>query len=76
MQLVQLAQAARYTSQYELANDSYRAALKLQPSLTEIGVEWADLFSRKYASELAAQTLEESSRSIRTIPTHTPRWRA
>jgi len=58
-QLVQLAEAARYTSQYELANDSYRAALKLQPSLTEVGVEWADLFSQKYASELAAQTLED-----------------
>ena len=59
MQLFQLAQAARYTSQYELANDSYRAALKLNPKLTDIGVHWADLFSRKYASELAAQTLEE-----------------
>ena len=59
MQLYQLAEAARYTSQYELANDSYRAALKLQPQLTQIGVDWADLFSRKYASELAAQTLEE-----------------
>ena len=57
--LYQLAEAARYTSQYELANDSYRAALKLQPSLTEAGVRWADLFSQKYASELAGQTLEE-----------------
>jgi cellulose synthase operon protein C len=59
IQLFQLAQAARYTSQFELANDSYRAALKLKPALTDIGVHWADLFSRKYASELAAQTLEE-----------------
>jgi tetratricopeptide (TPR) repeat protein len=59
MQLYQLAVAADYTSQYELANDSYRAALKLDPRLTDIGVRWADLFSRKYASELAAQTLEE-----------------
>jgi hypothetical protein len=57
--LYQLAEAARYTSQYELANDSYRAALKLQPTLTEAGVRWADLFSQKYSSELAAQTLEE-----------------
>jgi len=54
-----LAEAAKYTSQYELANDSYRAALKLKPQLTDVGVQWADLFSRKYASELAAQTLEE-----------------
>jgi tetratricopeptide (TPR) repeat protein len=58
-QLVQLAQAARYTGNFELANDSYRAALKLQPQLTDAGVEWADLFSQKYAAELAAQTLEE-----------------
>ncbi|HEX5061102.1 MAG TPA: tetratricopeptide repeat protein [Kofleriaceae bacterium] len=59
LQLFQLAEAAKFTSQYELANDSYRAALKLNPKLTDIGVEWADLFSRKYASELAGQTLEE-----------------
>ncbi len=59
VQLVLLAQAAKYTEQYELANDSYRAALKLDPKLTDVGVYWADLFSRKYASELAAQTLEE-----------------
>jgi predicted Zn-dependent protease len=74
LHLFQLAQAAKFTSQYELANDSYRAALKLltappakvQAKMAtlrhhhaEIGVMWADLFSRKYASELAAQTLEE-----------------
>ncbi|HTL34095.1 MAG TPA: tetratricopeptide repeat protein [Kofleriaceae bacterium] len=59
MQLYQLAIAAHYTSQFELANDSYRAALKVNPKLAVIGVRWADLFSRKYASELAAQTLEE-----------------
>jgi Flp pilus assembly protein TadD len=58
-QLVQLAEAAKYTENYELANDSYRAALKGQPQLTDAGVEWADLFSQKYAAELAAQTLEE-----------------
>ena len=74
IQLFQLAQAAKYTAQFELANDSYRAALKLlnapppaqkaklaplKHHSAEIGVHWADLFSRKYASELAAQTLEE-----------------
>ncbi len=74
MHLYQLAQAGRYTSQYELANDSYRASLNLLNAApdnlkakvapfkhrgAEIGVEWADLFSRKYASELAEQTLEE-----------------
>ena len=52
-------EAARFTSQYELANDSFRAAQKLRPQMTQIGVDWADLFSRKYASELAEQTLEE-----------------
>jgi tetratricopeptide (TPR) repeat protein len=67
VQLFQLAEAARYTSQYELANDSYRAALKLDPRLTDAGVEWADLFSQKYASELAAQTLEEV---FKVNPTH------
>jgi cellulose synthase operon protein C len=74
LSLFQLAQAAKFTSQYELANDSYRAALKLLTAPpanvkakmaallhhhAEIGVLWADLFSRKYANELAAQTLEE-----------------
>jgi predicted Zn-dependent protease len=59
LQLFQLAQAARYTSQYELANDSYRAAIKLDPKLADAGVQWADLFSQKYAAELAGQTLEE-----------------
>jgi len=58
-QLFQLAEAARYTGQYELANDSYRAALKIRPQLVEAGIAWADLFSQKYASELAAQTIEE-----------------
>lgn len=58
-QLYELAEAARYTGQHELANDSYRAALRIQPQWAEVGVAWADLFARKYASELAAQTLEE-----------------
>ena len=58
-QLYELAEAARYTGQYELANDSYRAALKLQPQLTAAGISWADLFSQKYAAELAGQTIEE-----------------
>jgi len=57
--LFQLAEAARYTSQFELANDSYRAALKIKPQLIDAGLAWADLFSRKYASELAEQTIEE-----------------
>jgi tetratricopeptide (TPR) repeat protein len=58
-QLYYLAEAARLTSQYELANDSYREAVKLQPQLTQAGIAWADLFLQKYASELAEQTVEE-----------------
>jgi cellulose synthase operon protein C len=72
--LYQLAEAGKQTAQFELANDSYRAALKLlgappanlvakieplKALSAQIGVDWADLFSRKYASELAEQTLEE-----------------
>ncbi len=59
IQLVQLAVAARYTSQFELANDSFNAALKAQPQLTDAGVEWADLFLQKYSAPVAEQTLEE-----------------
>jgi tetratricopeptide (TPR) repeat protein len=59
IQLYQLAEAARFTGQFELANDSYRAALKIQPQLSDAGIAWADLFSRKYAAEPAAATLEE-----------------
>jgi Tfp pilus assembly protein PilF len=59
-QLLELATAARYTSLYDLAGDSYRAALKYKPELTEAGLGWADLFLQKYAAQLAEQTLEEN----------------
>ncbi len=58
-QLVQLAIAARQTSQFQLANDAFREAVKLRPQLTDAGVEWADLFLQKYAAAQAEQTLEE-----------------
>jgi len=58
-QTYQLALAARYTSQYALANDAFRETLKLRPQLTEAGIDWADLFLEKYAAQLAEQTLEE-----------------
>ncbi len=54
-----LATAARYTAQHKLANDSYRAVMKIEPSRTAAGVAWADLFNEKYSSEVAEQTLEE-----------------
>ena len=57
--LVHLAVAARYSGQFQLSNDAFREALQIQPQLTDAGVEWADLFSQKYASGYAEQTLEE-----------------
>jgi tetratricopeptide (TPR) repeat protein len=58
-EVLDLAQAAQYTSQYQLANDSYREVVKLAPQDSRAGVAWAKLFSQKYASELAEQTLED-----------------
>ncbi|MBP6632262.1 MAG: tetratricopeptide repeat protein [Kofleriaceae bacterium] len=54
-----LAEAARVTAQFQLANDSYREATKLDPGLTEAAIAWADLFLQKYSPELAEQTIEE-----------------
>ena len=59
IQTYQLAVAARYTSQFQLANDAFRETLKLSPQLTAAGIAWADLFLEKYAAQLAEQTLEE-----------------
>ncbi|MGH9888665.1 MAG: peptidase MA family metallohydrolase, partial [bacterium] len=59
VQTHQLAIAARYTSQFQLANDAFRETLKLSPQMTAAGVAWADLFLEKYAAQLAEQTLEE-----------------
>jgi cellulose synthase operon protein C len=58
-QLFYLAEAARYTEQFQFANDSYREAASLAPTDVRTGVAWAYLFLQKYASELAEQTLEE-----------------
>ena len=57
--LIQLAIAARYTANFQLSNDAFREAMKLNPQLTDAGVEWADLFLQKYAAPLAEQTLED-----------------
>lgn len=59
IQTYQLAIAARYTSQYQLANDAFRETVKLRPQMTYAGVAWADLFLDKYAADPAGQTLEE-----------------
>ncbi len=58
-EMYQLAEAARYTSQYKLANDAFREVVKLRPQMTDAGIEWADLFLQKYAAPLAEQTLED-----------------
>lgn len=55
----QLAVAAHYTSEYQLANSAFRETLKLRPQMTDAGIAWADLFLEKYAAQLAEQTLEE-----------------
>jgi tetratricopeptide (TPR) repeat protein len=57
--MIYLAEAARHTGQYKLANDAFREAIKLRPQLTDAGVTWADLFLQKYAAQLAEQTLED-----------------
>ncbi len=57
--MIQLAEAAKHTGQYKLANDAYREAVKLDPRQTDAGVAWADLFLQKYAAQLAEQTLED-----------------
>jgi tetratricopeptide (TPR) repeat protein len=58
-EMYELAEAARYTSQYKLANDAFREVVKLRPQMTDAGIEWADLFLQKYAAPLAEQTLED-----------------
>ncbi len=57
--MIQLAEAAKHTGQYKLANDAYREAVKLDPKQTDAGVAWSDLFLQKYAAQLAEQTLED-----------------
>jgi tetratricopeptide (TPR) repeat protein len=58
-ELFYLAETARHAGEYKLANDSYDAAIDARPTFTRAGVQWAYLFGQKYASDLAAQTLEE-----------------
>ncbi len=58
-QMFQLAVAARNTENYHLSNDAFREAVRNGPQLTDVGVQWADLFIQKYSNELAAQTLED-----------------
>jgi len=57
--MYELAEAARNTSEYNLANSAFRETIKLRPQNTEAGVAWADLFLQKYAAALAEATLED-----------------
>ncbi len=67
IQLFYLAEAARYTAEFQFANDSYDEAATIAPSFSRAGIQWAYLFLQKYSSELAAQTLEEV---FKVNPTH------
>jgi len=58
-ELFYLAEAARYTSQYDFANDTYREAVAENAAFAEAGVAWASLFLQKYASDNAEATLED-----------------
>ena len=58
-QMYQLADAARYTQQFQLANDAFREVVKLRPQATDAGVAWADLFLQKYSAAPAEQTLDD-----------------
>lgn len=58
-QLFLLAEAARATSEYELANDAYEEAQDLAPTFTESSVRWAYLFLQKYAAGHAEETFGE-----------------
>lgn len=58
--LLYLAQAARYTGEYQLANDALKEAWKLDRNDAEIALVWAEVFNQKYASALAVATLEEA----------------
>jgi tetratricopeptide (TPR) repeat protein len=58
-QLYWLAEAARYTGQYDFANDSYREAVAKGSAASDAGLAWSELFLEKYASEPAEQQLEE-----------------
>ena len=62
------AEAARLTSQYELANDSYREAVKLQPQMTRAGIAWSYLFLQKYAAPLAEQNEPAEATQVQVTP--------
>jgi len=57
--LFYLAEAARYTSDFDFANGTYREAVDRDKTLHEANVEWGYLFLDKYAPADAEQSFDE-----------------
>ncbi len=57
--LFYLAEAARYTADFEFANGTYREAVDRDKTLHEANVEWGYLFLDKYAPADAEQSFDE-----------------
>jgi cellulose synthase operon protein C len=57
--LFYLAEAARYTADFEFANGTYREAVDRDKTLHEANIEWGYLFLDKYAPGDAEQSFDE-----------------
>src|SRR6266545_346195 len=57
--LFYLAEAARYTADFEFANGTYREAVDRDKTLHEANIEWGYLFLDKYAPADAEQSFDE-----------------
>jgi cellulose synthase operon protein C len=57
--LFYLAEAARYTSDFDFANGTYREAVDRDKTLHEANIEWGYLFLDKYAPADAEQSFDE-----------------
>jgi tetratricopeptide (TPR) repeat protein len=53
------AQASRYTSSFEDANQAFREAVVADPTFFEANLAWGDLFLEKYSAGLAAQSFDD-----------------
>jgi tetratricopeptide (TPR) repeat protein len=59
LQLFYLAESARYTSEFQFANDVYRETVDRAPGLHEVNVAWGHLFLEKYAPADAQESFDE-----------------
>jgi tetratricopeptide (TPR) repeat protein len=57
--LFYLAEAARYTADFDFANGTYREAVDRDKTLHEANIEWGYLFLEKYAPADAEQSFDE-----------------